>query len=227
VHTLALLLHAKDPSEKPNKLVSCGREELLSYTLITTQKDLCKAYLGESGYSGASMKIIKNVTYSLANKSFLIKYNRHIEKEDKRTIKYCQPLITLNKFSPNEIDISLNPIFTDQIDSKFVEFPIDLNRRLITSAGHHNRVTESLNILLEWVFREISSKRYRVEINEENLPTILGLEKDLKARKTRTNNRILEDINILIKLGLLLNWEKHPNATGGIKWVFHVNKELK
>ncbi|MEG1542838.1 MAG: hypothetical protein RR302_04595 [Victivallaceae bacterium] len=43
-----------------------------------------------------------------------------------------------------EIVIALNPIFTDQIDTKFIEFPIDTNRRLVIAAGGHNKVTASV-----------------------------------------------------------------------------------
>jgi len=76
-----------------------------------------------------------------------------------------------------EIVIALNPIFTDQIDTKFIEFPIDTNRRLVICSCGHNKVTSSMQTLMEWMLRDLSAKRYKTEFNEENLPYMLGLEK--------------------------------------------------
>jgi len=88
-----------------------------------------------------------------------------------------------------EIVIALNPIFTDQIDTKFIEFPIDTNRRLVIAAGGHNKVTSSMQTLMEWMLRDLSAKRYKTEFNEENLPYMLGLEKYVKQNRKKTSTR--------------------------------------
>lgn len=127
-----------------------------------------------------------------------------------------------------EIVIALNPIFTDQIDTKFIEFPMDTNRRLVIAAGGHKKVTASMQTLMEWMLRDLSAKRYKTEINEENLPYVLGLEKYVKQkRKKLLQERMSKDIQAITNLGLIVKSEKQPNATGGFKWVFHLNKDYK
>ena len=127
-----------------------------------------------------------------------------------------------------EFIIALNPIFTDQIDTKFVEFPVDTNRRMVIAAGGHNKVTASMQILMEWMHREISAKRFRTEINEDKLPFILGLEKYVKEkRKKLLQERIDKDIQANINMGIILSVEKVPNSIGGMKWVFFLNKDYE
>src|SRR5262249_19887245 len=121
-----------------------------------------------------------------------------------------------------------NPIFTDQIDTKFIEFPEDTNRRLVIAAGGHRKVTASMQILMEYALREISAKRCKLEINEENLPKILGLENEIKQRKSKKiRERVKKDIEAITNLGLILHSELIPNSTGGKKWVFILNKEYE
>ena len=122
----------------------------------------------------------------------------------------------------------MNPIFRDQIDTKFIEFPEDTNRRLVIAAGGHKKVTTSMNILMEYMLREMSAKRYRAEINEENLPYVIGLEKYVKEkRKKLLQERIEKDIQAIINIGIILNAEKKPNKIGGMKWIFQLNKEYE
>jgi hypothetical protein len=120
----------------------------------------------------------------------------------------------------------LNPIFTDQIDKKFIEYPEDTNRRLVIAAGGHKKVTASMSRLMDYLLRDISAKRYRSEINEDKLPYMLGLEKYIEQRqKKKLQERIEKDIQANINLGIILSVEKRPNTTGGLKWVFHLNKD--
>jgi len=115
-----------------------------------------------------------------------------------------------------EIVIALNPIFTDQIDTKFIKFPIDTNRRLVIAAGGHNKVTASMQTLMEWMLRDLSAKRYKTEINDENLPYVLGLEKYVQQkRKKLIQERIEKDVRTMINMGLILEVEKKSNSTGG------------
>jgi hypothetical protein len=194
--------------------------------------------------------------YQLASKKVLIKYDKitktkHGKKEETLTdrIEDVQTLIKIIHFFPDltdeekerldkgeraireekvEIVIALNPIFTDQIDTKFIEFPLDTNRRLVIAAGGHNKVTASMQTLMEWMLRDLSAKRYKTEMNEENLPYILGLEKYVKQkRKKLLQERIEKDVQAMINMGIVLEVEKKPNSIGGIKWIFYLNKEYE
>ena len=127
-----------------------------------------------------------------------------------------------------EIIIALNPIFRDQIDTKYIEFPEDIQKRLVIAAGGHKKVTASMQILMEYMLREISATRYSPQINEDKLPYMLGLEKYVKQnRKKLLQERIEKDIQAIINLGIILQIERLPNTIGGMKWIFHLNKDYE
>ena len=83
----------------------------------------------------------------------------------------------------------MNPIFRDQIDTKYIEFPEDMQKRLVIAAGGHKKVTASMQILLEYLLREISASRYSPQINEDKLPYMLGLEKYVKQNRKKAASR--------------------------------------
>jgi len=242
----------------PSELVPYGvpDQKAKAAVLKFRPAELYKAYIGSDDYSGADVKGIINTLHQLESKKVLIKYDRvkKVREGNKTTtltdrIEDFQSLIKVVSFIPNlsdkekasldegdnsirdargEIIIALNPIFIDQIDTKFIEFPEDTNRRLVIAAGGHNKVTASMNILMEYLLREISAKRYRAEINEDKLPYILGLEKYVtQKRKKLLQERIEKDVQAIINIGIILSYEKIPNAIGGTKWVFHLNKDYE
>lgn len=215
--------------------------------------ELYKAFMGSENYSGSDIKYIISTLRQLESKCFLINYDRvktvlEGNKRKKLTdrIEDFQPLFKIVSFIPDlteeekasdesksiaretrgEIIILLNPIFKDQIDTKFIDFPADTATRLAIAARGHYNVTESMNRLMEYMLREISGKRYSPEINEETLPYALGLEKYVKQkRKKLLRERIEKDIQAIINMGIILKAEKMPNAYGTEKWVFHLNKD--
>jgi hypothetical protein len=241
----------------PSQLVPYGvNQEQKAVVLKFKPSELYKSYTGKDDYSGADIAFINNTLQQLESKKVLIKYDRikktRIGKKEEiltDRIEDFQSLIKIIVFIPDltaeekerldggdnsirelkgEMVIALNPIFTDQIDTKFIEFPIDTNRRLVIAAGGHNKVTSSMHTLMEWMLREKSAKRYKSEINEDNLPYILDLDNYIKQnRKKKLKERIEKDIQAMINLGILLNVEKKPNSTGGEKWVFYLNKDYE
>jgi len=240
----------------PSQIVEYGQNKHKAAVLKFKPCELYKAYMGKEEYSGADIAYINNILYQLESKRMLIKYDRIKKvKNGNKTetlidrIEDFQSLIKIILFIPDlteeerdlldsgkneirenkgEFVIALNPIFTDQIDTKFIEFPLDTNRRLIIAAGGHNKVTSSMHTLMEWMLRDLSAKRYKTEMNNENLPHMLGLENCLKqGRKKRLQERIEKDVQAMINLGLVTQVEKKPNTTGGLKWVFHLNKDYE
>lgn len=219
-------------------------------------KELYKAYMGKDNYSGADILFINKILHQVEAKKFLIKYDRikKIKKGKKEAIltdriEEFASLIKILVFYPNlsvdekkkldngdmtvwknngEIIIALNPIFTDQIDTKFIEYPIDANRRLVIAAGGHKKVTSSTSTLMEYLLREISAKRYHPQINEDNLQCMLGLENYAKEkRKKRLRDRIEKDIQTMINMGIVLSYEKQPNVSGNLKYMFRLNKDYE
>ncbi len=240
----------------PSQIVPYGNDKQKAAVLKFKPAELYKAYMGKDDYSGADIQYINTVLYQLESKKVLIKYDRikkikNGKKEEFLTdrIEDFQSLIKIISFIPDltieekemldkgdssiretkgEMIIALNPIFTDQIDTKFIEFPADTNRKLVIAAGGHNKVTSSMQTLMEWMLRELSAKRKKIEINEETLPYMLGLENYLnQGRKKKLNERIDKDVQAMINLGILLEFSKQPNSIGGMKWVFHINPDYE
>lgn len=241
----------------PAQVVPYG-EDLQAKAAVLQFKpgELYKAYIGHEKYSSHDVEFINETLRQLESKKVLIKYDR-IKKviKNKKTetltdrIEYFESLIKIILFTPDltneekvrldngdnsirekkgEMIIGLNPIFTDQIDTKFIEFPVDTNRRLVIAAGGHNKVTASMMTLMEWALREISAKRYNPEINEERLPYLLGLDTYVKqGRKKRLQERIAKDIEAIVNMGIILQVEKLQNAIGALKWVFHLNENYE
>lgn len=237
----------------PYEVVGYGTSEAKSAVLKFKPSELYKEYVGHEDYSGHDIQYINGVLYKLESRKVLIKYDRVKKIKGGKTltdrIEDFQPLINIKSFIPDlsddekkkldkgdpsirerkgEIIIALNPIFTDQIDTKFIEFPMDTNRRLVIAAGGHRKVTSSMNTLMEWMLREKSAKRYKVQINEENLPYILGLDNYVKQnRKKKLKERIEKDIEAITNMGIILSYEKTPNSEGAYKWVFIINKDYE
>lgn len=231
--------------------VYCGKEQKAP-VIRFKRADLYKAYLGKNTYSGADAKSIDSTLAELESKKFLIRYDRVRKVSNGKTteirtdrIEDFASLIKILYFYPNltdsekekldkgglelrekkeEVVLAYHPIFIDQIDSKFVEFPDDTNRRLVIAAGGWNRVTIAMRRLMEWCLREISAKRGVVEINEENLIPLLRLEKYAEQKRTKLlNNSIEKAIETIKAMGIIVQAEKTKNKKGGMKRKFILN----
>lgn len=214
--------------------------------------ELYKAYVDNDDYSGQDIKFIKKHLYELSQKKFLIVYDRKRKVNGKNVtdrIEDFQNLIKIVSYieglSDNELEkldagnqeirerrgeliIALNPIFIDQITTKYIEFPSDINKRTNIAAGGHFCVTESMIVLRDYMLRELSNKRYTFEINEERLPFLLRLENYIKNRKKKLiSDRIEAAINAVRNLGILKEVIKTTGAQGQAKYIFHLNKEFE
>ena len=111
---------------------------------------------------------------------------------------------------------------TDQISSKYVEYPTDINKRTMIASGGHLHVTESINALRDYMLREMSNKRYKCEINVDRLPYILKLENYIKNyRKKLIQQRIDGAIKAVRNLGIILDVEITDGARGQKKIHLH------
>lgn len=214
--------------------------------------ELYKSYLDRDDYSGEEIKYIKKTLYDLSQKRFLIIYDRKRKENGKPVtdrIEDYQNLIKIMSYieglsegelkklnagdqeireKRGELIIGLNPIFIDQINTKYVEFPVDINRRTTIAAGGHNCVTEAMIILRDYMLREISAKRFRVEINEDRLPYLLNLEGYIKRRKKKIMaERIVDAINTVKNLGIILDHKVVIGASGQQKYVFNLNQNFE
>jgi hypothetical protein len=239
-------------NEKP-QLVNYGDKKRRAPCVRFTRGELYRAYLGKDKYSGADAEFIDKLLIQFASKPFYVKYDRIQKGKDGKSltdrIEFFQPLIKLIYFYPNlteeektkldngdvdfrkkreEIVVLYSPIFIDQIGEKFVEFPEDINRQLIIAAGGHSSVTISMRKLMEFCLQRQSAKTYHPEINEENLASMLGLEKYVQQnRKKLLKERIAQAINVIKQIGIIIEAERLQNSTDGFKWKFTLNTKYK
>lgn len=223
-----------------------------------TPAELYREYTG-GYYSGRDVEIIKETLVKLEARSFLIVYERHREvRTGLRTetlidrVEDYQPLVKIRTFFEGltkeehekvskgdrimrekkaEIIIQLNPIFIDQIDSKFIEYPTDINRITSIAAGGANKVTESISALRDYFLRAISNNKKKeittTSINYDKLPYILGLDKYVKeGRRSLINVRIQQAIDASINMGIITAYKEEIGAENQKKYEFTLNLDF-
>ena len=78
--------------------------------------------------------------------------------------------------------------------------------------------------------RNIKLGKYseHIEINENNLNKLLGLEKKIKNREYKRANEIKnEAIKVFKKLGLIFSCSEVIGKEGQKKYIFHINKDFE
>ena len=240
----------------PVGLVHFGKEKAESPRLRIKPAELYKAYLDRDRYSGDEVTFIRETITALASKKFLLKFDRKRKvKTGNKTqvltdrIEEFQSLIHIIKYTEGmdekelkktnsgdnsifeqkgELIIGFNPILVDQINAKYVEFPSDINKRMILAAGGHRAVTEAMNLLRDYMLRELSSKRTRVEIYEDRLLHLLKFHKMLKRRQhKRASQKAEKAIQAIKTLGLISSVEVVKGAQGPQKFIFTLNPDFQ
>jgi len=213
--------------------------------------ELYDAVLSNKNASGKEVKDIKDGLYSLQDKKFLIAYQRKYKQGNKEKfdrIEEYRPLIKIVTYfqglteeelrkveagdeetrnKRGEIILALNPIFNDQIDSKFIEYPNDINK-LTRIARGGGRVHTAITQLRDYLIRAISTlKKKGIErhtIDKENLPYILGLDNYIKDRRKKLiEQRIEESIETCKNLNIITEVNIITGAKGQAQYEFILN----
>jgi hypothetical protein len=209
--------------------------------LAFTLYELTKEYKGGDVIGGKDVDNIRQILTELDNKRFLLSYIETTKKKDggriERKIEDFRKLIHIIKISQTEyskedIELSkkeetiilLNPIFRRQIDSKFILYPSDINRRTIIAYGSHNLSDIALR-LRDYLMREHSSKRYQPEIRLDKLYYLLAEKWMKEGRKKKVKEYTEKALETAKALGILLSYEIKPASTGEPKVVFSLNKD--
>src|SRR5690554_5712687 len=162
-----------------------GEKNTPAPKLAFTLYELAREYKGGETIGGKDVENVKQILTELDSKRFLLSYVETTRKKDggriERKIEDFRKLIHIVKISHTEYNkedielskkeetvILLNPILRRQIDSKFILYPNDINRRTIIAYGSHNLSDIALR-LRDYLIRELSSKRYQPEINLDKL----------------------------------------------------------
>lgn len=209
----------------------------LGFTLY----ELTKEYKGGENMGGKDVENVRQLLTEMDSKRFLLSYVETTKKKDggriERKIEDFRKLLHIVKISQTEyskedIELSkteetvilLNPIFRRQIDSKFILYPNDINRRTVIAYGSHNLSDVALR-LRDYLMRELSSKHYQPEIAVHKLYYLLAEKWMRESRKKKVKEYTDKAIETVKALGLLVSYEIKKTSTGEPKIVFTLNKD--
>lgn len=220
--------------------------------LIIDEDEYYKAYWGDTSYGGSDKKMMERGLKEFSRKEFDINYQRaYIEKNKEKIdiIKFLSPMVETYEFyqglTPEEADnlkrgngrvrrskrkkiLIINQIFTDQIDKRFINFPLDINRRIGKAAGDSRAVTASMHIMLDYFLRDIANQRFENEIGEEKLVTLLELLKmKNEGRELRLKEHIKKCFDAMKNIGVLVEIEILRSKDGSYKYRYSLNKQFK
>jgi len=252
IDCLCKLLHENSQNLEPKKegyytgnlnpeLVEYGDGKTLAPKLAFTLYELTKEYKGGEYVAGKDIENVKQILTELDSKRFLLSYVETTRKKDggriERKIEDFRKLIHIVKISQTEYNkedielskkeetvILLNPIFRRQIDSKFILYPNDINRRTIIAYGSHNLSDIALR-LRDYLMREKALKHYTPEIGLERLYYLLAEKWMRESRKKKVKEYTEKALETVKALGLLLSYEIKTASTGEPKIVFTLNKD--
>ena len=254
IDSLCKLLHENSQTLDPKKeeyytgnlnpeLVEYGDSKTSAPKLAFTLYELTREYKGGETISGKDVDNVKQILTELNSKKFLIRYTETtkgkrgewIKKEyeafrrlinvDSATLSYG--VGNVEHYKKTETVILLNPIFRRQIDSKFILYPNDINKRTNIAYGSHN-VSEIALRLRDYLMRELSSRRYTPEINLEKLYYLLAEKWMRESRKKKVKEYTEKALEVVIGLGILKNYKiVTAKTTGEPKVVFTLNKDFE
>jgi hypothetical protein len=243
VDCLCKLLDESRARTKYNESSSTELAENVAPKLFFTLYELTKEYKGGESVSGKDVANVKTILEELSYKSFLIRYkevttNRKTKEKTIKEIEQVRSLIHIDKatltkekegvehYKKVETVVNLHPIFLKQIDSKFILYPNDINKRTIVAYGSHN-VSDMALRLRDYLMREISSKRKKSEIGLEKLYYLLNEKWMNESRKKRVKEGTEKAIETVKNMELITSHEITTNVKGEAKVVFHLNKAWK
>jgi hypothetical protein len=221
-----------------------GDEKTPAPKLAITLYELTKEYIGEDKrVDGKSIENVANILVALSDKQFLLRYKEETHKKGGgkivKELEMFQKIVNLptfrvREYSKEDIEISkteetlvvLHPIFRRQIDSKFILYPVDINKRTIIAYGN-NKVSEATLRLRDYLMRELSSKHYNPEIMLDRLYYLLAEKQMRESRKAKVKKDTDKALETVKKLGLLKSYKTvKAKTTGEPKVVFTLNKDF-
>ncbi|MBE7686460.1 hypothetical protein F7647_10410 [Tenacibaculum piscium] len=255
VDALSKLLHHSSQNLNPNekdyyignlepKLVQYGEDRVIAPQILITLYQLTKEYKGQNTVSGKDVDNVFNILLDISKKPFLIRYKEERLKEKKaKTIielEMFEPIIRLpnlkiREYNKEGIEISkiektlivLHPIFIRQIDTKFIIYPNDINRRTIIAYGSH-KISKITLTLREYLIKHLSIKNYTPEIMLDRLYYLLAENYMKQYRKSKVKKDTEKAIDTMIKLGLLESFEiETAKTTREPKIIFKINKNFE
>jgi len=255
IDSLCKLLHENSQTLEPKKegyytgnlnpeLVEYGDSETSAPKLAFTLYELTKEYLGiDKKVTGKDMRNVKKILTDLDKKRFLVRYIETTHKKRggrvEKQIEDFSKIIHIIKIKEydknnnpidlkyNDTEVLLNPIFRRQIDSKFILYPNDINKRTIISYGSHN-VSDIALRLRDYLLKELSLKHYEPEIMLDRLYYLVAEKWMRESRKKKVKEYTEKALEVVTGLGILENYKiVTAKTTGEPKVVFTLNKDFE
>ena len=251
IDCLSKILHEKSQHIDPKKpdyytgnqtpdTIKYGSENATAPKLAFTLYELTKEYKGGDYVSGKDIENVRQVLHDLDNRRFLYSYVETSPTKTggriERKIEDFKKLIHILKMSETEYSqedveirryeetiILLNPIFSRQIDSKFILYPNDIHKRTMIAYGSWKPSDIALR-LRDYLVREISSKHYSPEIYLERLQYMVADKWMKESRKKKVQEYLQKAIETCEALGIIESYETKTGATGAPLMVFTLNK---
>ncbi len=217
--------------------------------IIIDEKDYYKAYWGDTSYGGSDKKRMEKDLKDFSREVFSINYQQiYKEKGSEKVnlINFESSMVEVYNFyqglTPDEADrissgkkgikrsklkkiLIINQIFTHQIENKFINYPFDINKQMATAAGGGRAVTPGMHILLDYLLREMSYKRWGNEINEAKLIALLEFT-NKKRRKGRLREDIKKCFDAIKNIGILLEVVRLKNKDGSYKYKWKLDSKF-
>lgn len=218
--------------------------------LRITPHEFYSEVMSTKDYSGKDVQNIKEALMRLEEKKFLIMYQRHRQEQRGKNmvelidvIEEYQSLIKVLVYyegltkselnllhseeeaairSKGEIITLLNPVFIDQIDTKFIEYPDNVNLQTAIAAGGYRKVTTAMTQLRDYLLRAMSGNNGNKHIiDEQTLIGVLDLGKYAKqGRRALVKSRIEESIDLCKKINILESHREIIGVKGQLQYEF-------
>lgn len=208
--------------------------------LVVSLYELTKIYKGDGEVTGKDTANVLQTLRELTKKPFLIRHTEITHKGNgsrtERSVESFRPLVVIEgKFSEinydennvetsrrEDLQLMLSPLFNRQIDTKFVEYPSDINARMMAAYGKPE-VPESTYLLREYLMSEKSYKRSKATIDEETLFNRLCPKWMKEGRKARVTDYVKRAVDTMKTLGLITSVDIVKGVRGQTKYVFNIN----
>jgi hypothetical protein len=214
--------------------------------IMTSTQMVAREYMGGVAPSGADKRTVEKLLRNLATRHFKISYVKKSTLKDRhgkpvireQAVAQKRPLIFIDTYTDKrtpeggpsqekkKLLVTFNPVFIDEIQTKYSEFPEDYIKRL--RENWPGRTIPKVLLQLGLYLNQVRSGRNNnLEPHEIYIPNLMNKldPANYKIRKTQTVEQVQACLDCCIKCGFISSWKKGPGATGELKYFIYINKK--
>jgi hypothetical protein len=259
IYAICKLLHNKSQTKDPtredyytgdagalmvsSKSIEAPGEKVPAPRIYCTLYEITREYSGGGNPSGKQIENVESILTDLKEKNFRFTYKQTIKKKGKtieRAITGERALLHIDLATEKvgkeetlrEKIITLEPIFRNQIESKFLLYPQDHIKR-IEEAWGSKKAPSIVYSMVDYLNQIRSGKQpkgrsageIRHSIYVSNLYKKIDPKTLDKGRKTRLKTNIEKALDLCKQIKLLVDYEIGTGKTGEKMYIFYINKE--